>query len=72
MTQKDFFSIFMLGFNDNFEITEGLFSMQSLRGKMWGENVYSQVSAVIGIWEYEVISEQTCKLANVTTVDLHI
>lgn len=72
MTQKDFFSIFMLGFNDNFEITEGLFSMQSLRGKMWGENVYSQVSAVIEIWEYEVISEQTCKLANVTTVDLHI
>ncbi|KAK0145774.1 General transcription factor II-I repeat domain-containing protein 2B [Merluccius polli] len=39
--------IFIRGINDSFEITEELLSMESLKGKTRGEDLYEQVSAVI-------------------------
>ncbi|XP_055789483.1 general transcription factor II-I repeat domain-containing protein 2-like [Salvelinus fontinalis] len=54
--------IFIRGINDSFEITEELLSMESLKGKTRGEDLYEQVSAVI-----ERMKLPWSKLANVTT-----
>lgn len=39
--------IFIRGINNSFEVTEELLSMESLKGKTRGEDLYEQVSAVI-------------------------
>ena len=54
--------IFIRGINDSFEITEELLSMESLKGKTRGEDLYEQVSAVI-----ERMKLPWSKLASVTT-----
>ena len=54
--------IFIRGINDSFEITEELLSMESLKGKTRGEDLYQQASAVI-----ERMNLPWSKLANVTT-----
>ncbi|XP_027861956.1 general transcription factor II-I repeat domain-containing protein 2-like [Xiphophorus couchianus] len=54
--------IFIRGINDSFETTEELLSMESLKGKTRGEDLYEQVSAVI-----ERMKLPWSKLAGVTT-----
>ncbi|KAK0152455.1 General transcription factor II-I repeat domain-containing protein 2A [Merluccius polli] len=54
--------IFIRGINDSFEITEELLSMESLKGKTRGEDLYEQVSAVI-----ERMKLPWSKLASFTT-----
>ena len=54
--------IFFRGINDSFEITEDLLTMETLKGKMRGQDIYDRVSAVI-----ERINLLWRKLANVTT-----
>ena len=54
--------IFIRGINDRFEITEEFLTMESLKGKMRGQDLYDRVSAVI-----ERMNLPWSKLANVTT-----
>ena len=54
--------IFIRGISDSFEITEEFLTMESMKGKTRGEDLYNQVSAVI-----ERMKLPWSKLANVTT-----
>lgn len=54
--------IFIRGINDTFEITEEFLTMESLKGKTRGEDMYNRVSAVI-----ENVQLSWSKLINVTT-----
>ena len=38
--------IFISNINDNFEITEEFLAMESVKGKMWGEDLYDSMSQV--------------------------
>lgn len=55
-------SIFIIGINENFEITEEFLAMESLKGKTRGEDLYDSVSGVI-----ERLKLPWSTLANVTT-----
>uniref|UniRef100_A0A8C4RUC5 General transcription factor II-I repeat domain-containing protein 2 n=1 Tax=Erpetoichthys calabaricus TaxID=27687 RepID=A0A8C4RUC5_ERPCA len=55
-------SIFIRGINDNFEITEEFLTMESLKGKTRGEDLYDSVSRVINRHKLPWST-----LANVTT-----
>ena len=56
------FLIVIRGINDRFEITEEFLTMESLKGKTRGQDLYDRVSAVI-----ERMNLPWSKLANVTT-----